>query len=111
MAKKINFNVNLVDAYGEVIKVRLRPTDKEESPLKVSVLVINSLMHQPSDDAKIVAAEEIVKRLTLQQKVAKGIEQEYSTDELALIRESVLYLYSKKDFNSTQAGTILNMTK
>lgn len=103
--EEINFNVALCDAFGEVIK------EKGKS-IMLNVSIVNILSHpQALPEDKKLDATDIVKRLSLQQKVALKTPQTYSTDELFVIRESVVNMYNKRMLNVELAGIILKMTE
>ena len=78
--------------------------------LNASLVNILSNPHALPEEKKMDAAE-IVKRLSLQQKVASKTPQIYSTDELSVIRESVVNTYNKRMLNVELAGAILKMTE
>lgn len=109
--EKIDFNVELKDAFGEVIKER-----REEGKEKMSVIIGHSIIdilsnpHALPEDSKMDAVA-IVKRLTLQQKVASKEPQAYSTDELGIIREATIQVFNKKMLHVAIAGEILKMTE
>lgn len=101
----IDFNVEVKDAFGEVVK------DKGNA-IMLNVSIVNILSHpQALPEEKKMDAVEIVKRLSLQQKVASKTPQTYSTDELSVIRESVVNMYNKRMLNVELAGNILKMTE
>lgn len=104
---KIDFNVALIDAYGEVMK-----EDKSEKQMIAGRIIVNILSNpQALPENKTLDGEAIVKRLMLQQKVASKEPQIYSTDELSVIREAVVNLYNKKLIPVEFAGGILKMTE
>lgn len=101
----IDFNVEVKDAFGEVVK------DKGNA-IMLNVSIVNILSHpQALPEEKKMDSVEIVKRLSLQQKVASKTPQIYSTDELSVIRESVVIMYNKRMLNVELAGTILKITE
>lgn len=108
----IDFNVELCDAFGEVVKEKKHQDAKEKTSVLLSVSVVNILSHpQALPEEKKMDASEIVKRLSLQQKVASKTPQTYGTDELSVIRESVINMYNKRMLNVELAGAILKMTE
>lgn len=103
--ESIDFNVAVKDAFGEVVK------DKDKT-IMLNTSIVNILSHPHAlPEEKKMDAVEIVKRLSLQQKVASKTPQVYTTDELSVIRESVVNMYNKRVLNVELAGTILKMTE
>lgn len=110
--EKIDFNVELRDAFGEVITESKEQGSKERIPVWVNKSLINALAHPYAvPEGKTLDANSIVARLLLQQKVAAKEPQEYGTDELAIIREAVVTLYNRKSAGVELVGTILKMTE
>ena len=103
----INFNVELKDAFGNVVKEKKTPDAKEKTVVMIGESVVSILSHPHSlPDEKKMDANEIVKRLLLQQKVASKTPQTYNTDELSVIRE-----FNKRMLNVELAGIVLKMTE
>lgn len=101
----IDFNIEVKDAFGEVVK-------EKDKTIMLNVTIVNILNHPHAlPEEKKMDADEIVKRLSLQQKVASKTPQVYGTDELSMIRESVVNVYNKRMLNVELAGTILKMTE
>lgn len=110
--EKIDFNVALVDAFGEVVNEKRSQEDKEGRPVMLDTSIVNVLSHPHGmQEGKALDGDAIVRRMLLQQKVASRVAQEYSTDELAVIRESVVNLYNKRMLSVELAGAILRMTE
>lgn len=115
--EKIDFNVALTDAFGETIKEPVKKTvggkqEVEMLPVMLNRSLINALGHPASiPEDKSYNAESIVNRMLLQQKIACKEPQVYSTDELAIIRETVVALFNKKSASVEFVGTILKMTE
>lgn len=110
--EQINFNVQLKDAFGNVVKEKSRPSDKEESEVMLDVSIVNIIAHPASvPEGTQLTGMQVLERLNLQQKVASRKEQTYSTDELAIIREAVITLFNKKMLSLDLAGTILKITE
>lgn len=110
--KKINFNVELTDAFGQVVKEKRRAADTEAYPVMLDVSVVNILGHPASvPEGTTLTPMEVLDRLTLQQKVASKTEQEYSPKELVLIQEAAITLFNKKMLGLDLAGTIIKMTE
>lgn len=110
--EKINFNVELKDAFGKVMTEPKEYRSTDMVPVILSKFVINALADPTNvSDEKGLDAVAIVKRLKLQQKVAVNEQQEFSTDELALIREVTLLSFNQKRTSSYVAGTVLAMTE
>lgn len=109
--EKIDFNVALKNAFGEVIKER-KEEGKDKEPLYINHLIVNLLSnpHALPEDGKMDAVA-IVKRLTLQQKVACKEPQVYSTEELGIIQNATITLYNKKMISVEMAGEIIKMTE
>lgn len=108
----IDFNIEARNAFGEVVKERQGKDDKEGTPVMIGTSVVNLLSHPQAltEDVKLDGCA-IVKRLTLQQKIASKTPQVYTTDELSTIRESVINLFNKRVIPVELAGTILKMTE
>lgn len=101
----IDFNVAVKDAFGEVVK-------EKDKTVMLNASIVNILNHPHAlPEEKKMDAVEIVKRLSLQQKVASKTPQVYNTDELSVIRESVVNVYNKRMIPVELAGTILKMTE
>lgn len=115
--EKIDFNVALADAFGEAIKEPVKKTvggkqDVEMVSVMLNRSLINALGHPAAiPEDKSYNAESIVNRLLLQQKIACKEPQIYSTDELGVIRETVVTLFNKKAASVEFVGTILKMTE
>lgn len=110
--KKINFNVELRDAFGQVVKEKRRPADTETYPVMLDVSVVNILGHPASvPEGEQFTPMEVLERLNLQQKIASKAEHEYSPEELARIREATITLFNKKMLGLDLAGTIIKMTE
>lgn len=110
--KKINFNVELRDAFGQVVKEKRRPADTETYPVMLDVSVVNIIGHPASvPEGTTLTPMEVLERLNLQQKIASKAEQEYSPEELARIREATITLFNKKMLGLDLAGTIIKMTE
>lgn len=110
--EKIDFNKALVDAFGEVVNEKKSQEDKEGRPVMLDASIVNVLSHPHGiQEGKVLDGDAIVRRMLLQQKVASRVAQEYSTDELAVIRESVVNLYNKRMLSVELAGAILRMTE
>ena len=108
----INFNVELKDAFGNVVKEKKTHDAKEKTVVMIGESVVSILSHPHSlPDEKKMDANEIVKRLLLQQKVASKTPQTYNTDELSVIRESVINMFNKRMLNVELAGIVLKMTE
>lgn len=106
--EKINFNVELKDAFNNVIKEGEKGNEK-------SVLINHSLVYilttpHSIPEGKSFEPQAVVERLLLQQKLAREGEQDYSTDELAIIRDAVITMFNKKMLSVELAGTILQIT-
>lgn len=110
--EKINFNVELKDAFGQVVKEKRRATDTEAYPVMLDVSVVNIIGHPASvPEGTTLTPMEVLERLNLQQKIASKAEQEYSPEELARIREATITLFNKKMLGLDLAGTIIKMTE
>lgn len=116
--KKINFNVELKDAFGQVVREKHRAadtntnTDTETYPVMLDISVVNILGHPASvPEGTTLTPMEVLERLNLQQKVASKAEQEYSPEELARVREATITLFNKKMLGLDLAGTIIKMTE
>lgn len=110
--KKINFDVELKDAFGQIVHEKRRPADKETYPVMLDVSVVNIIGHPASvPEGTTLTPMEVLERLNLQQKVASKAEQEYSPEELARIREATITLFNKKMLGLDLAGTIIKMTE
>lgn len=104
---KVNFNVAVLDAFGEEIK-----EGKGDKPVLINRSLVNVMMHpQALPDGKQLDGEGIVKRMLLNQKIASGKEQDYDSDEITAIRETVVNMYNKRLVNVELAGAILKITK
>lgn len=110
--KSINFNVELKDAFGQVVKEKRQPADNKAYPVMMDVSVVNILGHPASvpEDGQLTPMQ-VLERLNLQQKVASKAEREYSPEELARIREAAITLFNKKMLGLDLAGTIIKMTE
>lgn len=110
--KKINFDVELKDAFGQVVHEKRRPADTETYPVMLDISVVNILGHPACvPEGTTLTPMEVLDRLNLQQKVASKGEQEYSPEELARIREATITLFNKKMLGLDLAGTIIKMTE
>lgn len=105
--KKIDFNIELKDAFGEVAK-----EGKDNKAVILSRALVNMISHPNAiPEGTALDGEAILKRLQLQQKIAEKGEKEYGTDELSTIRDTVVNLFNKKMVTVEMAGAILEITK
>lgn len=114
--KKINFNAVLKDAFGkEVMEKRASGAEEKEVPavpVRIDVSLVNIIAHPASiPEGATLTGMQVLERFNLQQKIASGTEQEYSPEELTLIREIVTSLFNKKMLGIELAGTIYKMAE
>ena len=106
--EKIDFDVVLKNAFGKVVKERLK--DGEEIELKINTSIVNILAHPVSlGETPNLTGMDMLSRLHLMEKVAAGGLQEYDAKELAMIEKAVITLFNKKMLSLELAGTILKM--
>ena len=110
---KINFYAPLKDAFGEIIT---EPKSREEIETKVPIIIAKFLVNCMANpaampDGENMDAYQIVSRLTLQQKIAADKIQEFSPEEISIIRESVVTLFNKKQLPLEMVGAVLELTK
>lgn len=101
----INFNIEVKDVFGEVVK------DRNEKSLKLNQEVVNILNHPHSiPEGKPLDIEGILLRLSIQKKVASDKPQTYTTKELSAIQSATTTLVNNKGIGIGLAGLILDMT-
>ena len=101
----INFNIEVKDVFGEVVK------DRNEKSLKLNQEVVNILNHPHSiPEGKPLDIDGILLRLSIQKKAASDKPQVYTTKELSAIQSATTPLVNNKGIGIGLAGLILDMT-
>lgn len=102
----INFNIEVKDVFGEVVK------DRNEKSLKLNQEIVNILNHPHSiPEGKPLDIDGILLRLSIQKKAASDKSQVYTTKELSVIQSATTTLVNNKGIGIGLAGLILEMTE
>lgn len=105
--KKINFKIELKDAFGQLVLIK----DEKEclKPVFIHEELVNIISHPKSLPEQAQTQMQVINRLRLSMKIAEGKEADFNDDELSIIRESTMNLYSQKMLTLMLAGTILTL--